>query len=318
MKKIISTIVFALALCGISVVSYASEIEKDISVNAKTQYDITDVVEGVRVDTDEIKVELEDGTVIRATGEFEDTIRLMVMPITKSMTKEWNWLQSVTKKIGENKSCYDIFFINSSGKRVDGGEGSEISVMTNSKIKNLVVYYIEASGQEKKLDSTVEEYAVKFKMMKNGYYTLLSKSIPKKQSSSKPTKKPSNKKTNTSKNDKDVDDDEDEKDRDEDKEDIKDEEEIIEDEDIIDNEDDITDDGDDKTLDDMHDHNDDDEEDVDDDGKRPDGSGTGKEDKDNGLGDIITLLSIVFVFIATGIIFLIILKKKKKEKEDEE
>jgi hypothetical protein len=269
---------------------------------------------------DEIKVELEDGTVIRATGEFEDTVRLMVMPITKSMTKEWNWLQSVTKKIGENKSCYDIFFINSSGKRVDGGEGSQISVMTNSKIKNLAVYYIESNGKEKKLDSTVEEYVVKFKMMKNGYYTLLTKGIPKKQSSSSTTKKPSNKKPTSSKNDNDVDDDNDDKDKDkdedEDKEDIKEEDEIKEEDDFIDDEEDSND----KTLDDLHeDTSDEDDKDKDDSsGKRPDGSSTDYGEKDKSIGDIITLLSIVFVFIGTGIIFLIILKKKKKEKEEEE
>lgn len=311
MRKLVSILVFAITIVGMYSFSYASEIEKDIAVNAKTQYEITDVVEGVRVDEDEIEVELGDGTVIRATGEFEDTIRLMVMPITKSMTKEWNWLQSVTKKIGENKSAYDIFFINSLGKRVDGGEGSQISVMTNSKMKDLSVYYIESTGKETKLESTMEEYVVKFKMMKNGYYTLLTKSIPKKTSNStskskkKTTSKKDNKKNNKDESDK--------VDEEENKDEEKDEEKEQEDTDSIEDND-----NDDTSYEDLYDYSDNDGDDSED--KKPDGSsGNGnKGGNKKSVGDIITLLSIIFVFISTGIIFLIILKKKKKEKDDEE
>lgn len=173
MKKIVCALTFLLSFVVYVVESYGTEIEKDIPVNAKTEVVMEGVKEGVRVKNDEIKVEMDDGTIIRAQGEFEDTIRLMVMPIKKSMKKEWNWLQKATKKIGINKSAYDIFFVNSKGIRVDAGKGSQISVMSRDRQKDINVYFIESDGVQSKLKSKIEEYVVKFKMVKNGYYTLV-------------------------------------------------------------------------------------------------------------------------------------------------
>lgn len=173
MKKIVCALTFLLSFVVCGVESYGAEIEKDIPINAKTEVVMEGVKEGVRVKNDEIKVEMDDGTIIRAQGEFEDTIRLMVMPIKKSMKKEWNWLQKATKKIGINKSAYDIFFVNSKGMRVDAGKGSQISVMSRDRQKDINVYFIESDGVQSKLKSKIEEYVVKFKMVKNGYYTLV-------------------------------------------------------------------------------------------------------------------------------------------------
>ena len=44
------------------------------------------------------------------------------------------------KKIGINKSAYDIFFVNSKGVRVDAGKGSQISVMSRDRLKDINVY----------------------------------------------------------------------------------------------------------------------------------------------------------------------------------
>lgn len=173
MKKIVCvlTFLFSFIMCGVN--CYGAEIEKDIPVNAKTEVIMEGVKEGVRVKENEIKVEMDDGTIIRAEGEFEDTIRLMVMPIKKSMKKEWNWLQKATKRIGINKSAYDIFFVNSKGVRVDAGKGSQISVMSRDRLKDINVYFIGDNGENSKLKSKIEEYVVKFKMVRNGYYTLV-------------------------------------------------------------------------------------------------------------------------------------------------
>ena len=152
---------------------YAAEVEQDIPVNAKSEVLVEGAIEGVRVNDEEIKVEMDDGTVITAQGEFEESIRLMVMPIKKSMKKEWNWLQDVMKRIGVNKSAYDIFFVNSAGVRVDGCQGSQISVMSRDRLKDIHVYFIDSEGEQSKLKSKIEEYVVKFKMVRNGYYTLV-------------------------------------------------------------------------------------------------------------------------------------------------
>lgn len=173
MKKKVCVLTFLLSfiICGGE--CYGAEIEKDISVNARTEVIMESVEEGVRVKENEIKVEMDDGTIITAQGEFEDTIRLMVMPIKKSMKKEWKWLQNATKRIGINKSAYDIFFVNSSGVRVNAGKGSQISVMSRDRIKDINVYFIESDGAQSKLKTKIEEYVVKFKMVRNGYYTLV-------------------------------------------------------------------------------------------------------------------------------------------------
>ena len=107
MKKSVYVLLFIFTLvlvegiwCGFNDAynrSYAAEIEKDIPVNAKTEVVMEGIKEGVRVTDKEIKVELDDGTIITAQGEFEETIRLMVMPIKKSMKEEWSCYKMLQK-----------------------------------------------------------------------------------------------------------------------------------------------------------------------------------------------------------------------------
>lgn len=173
MKKIIYINVFLLIIILFSNVCYAGNIDKDISVKAKSEYKLEGAVEGEKVSNTQQVAKLDDGTIITANGIFDDAISLMVMPIKKNMKKEWEWLQSVTEELGINKSAYDIFFINTRGEKVDLGAGSQISVMSQDKTTDVSVFYIEPDGEKSRLKAILEEYVVKFKMVKNGYYALL-------------------------------------------------------------------------------------------------------------------------------------------------
>ena len=134
--------------------------------------DIEGATEGVKTSDNEIQVELNNGMIISAMGDFEESIRLMVKEI-KSKRKEWNWVNSLTKDIGINKGIYDIFFVNSKGVKVNTGRGTKISILSREKLQKADVYYIRTSSERLKLKSWKEEYTVKFRMIENGYYTLI-------------------------------------------------------------------------------------------------------------------------------------------------
>ena len=140
--------------------------------NIDSNVSIEGAIEGVRVSDEEIRVEIDENTIITAQGSFSDTIRLMVKVIKKTR-KEWNWIKNITKNIGENRSAYDIFFVDKKGKRVDIEEGTRISIMSREKMHNVEVYYINNSKKKIKIKSKKEDYVIKFKMIKNGYYALL-------------------------------------------------------------------------------------------------------------------------------------------------
>lgn len=284
MKKMVCilTFLFSFIMCGVT--CYGAEIEKDIPVNAKTEVIMEGVKEGVRVKDNEIKVEMDDGTIIKAEGEFEDTVRLMVMPIKKSMKKEWNWLQKITKRIGVNKSAYDIFFINSKGVRVDAGKGSQISVMSRDRLKDINVYFIGSNGGQSKLKSKIEEYVVKFKMVRNGYYTLVIAN---------------DNKAGFTKNDNSIKD-------------------ITKTEDDRSKEDALDENSNNKQKDEADNNKQEDENgnlDKKVDGKKNTSSSKTSKSEKKGI-DIAYLLLILGVFVGTVIIFIIILFKKKKDEED--
>ena len=134
--------------------------------------DIEGAIEGVKTSDNEIQVELNNGMRISAMGDFEESIRLMVKEI-KSKRKEWDWVNSLTKDIGINKGIYDIFFVNSKGVKVNTGRGTKISILSREKLQKADVYYIRTSSERLKLKSWKEEYTVKFRMIENGYYTLI-------------------------------------------------------------------------------------------------------------------------------------------------
>ena len=140
--------------------------------NIDSNVSIEGAIEGVRVSDEEIRVQIDENTIITAQGSFSDTIRLMVKVIKKTR-KEWNWIKNITKNIGENRSAYDIFFVDKKGKRVDIEEGTRISIMSREKMHNVEVYYINNSKKKIKIKSKKEDYVIKFKMIKNGYYALL-------------------------------------------------------------------------------------------------------------------------------------------------
>lgn len=173
MKKTIYLSVVMLGIFLLSGVCYAGNIDKSIPIKAKSEYILEGAVEGERKSNTELVAKLDDGTVITANGVFDEAVSLMVMPIKKNMKKEWDWLQSVTEELGINKSAYDIFFINTMGEKVDLGAGSQISVMSQDKTTDVSVFYIESDGEKSRLKAILEEYVVKFKMVKNGYYALL-------------------------------------------------------------------------------------------------------------------------------------------------
>ena len=154
---------------------WAAKEEKEFGVHARTKYGVQDVVEGtVDAKTGEHVVKLDDGKLeIRVNGIIDEAARLMVMPIRKDKKEIWAWLQSITKEIGENKSAYDIFFVDEKGDRIEVGEGSQVSVISNIKTQKVAVYYITDEGQHNALKAIIEAYVVKFNMIRNGYYTLL-------------------------------------------------------------------------------------------------------------------------------------------------
>ena len=274
--------------------SYAAEIEKDIPVNAKTEVVMEGIKEGVRVTDKEIKVELDDGTIITAQGEFEETIRLMVMPIKKSMKEEWSWLQNATKRIGINKSAYDIFFINSSGIRVDGGKGSQISVMSRDRLKVIHVYFIDSEGEQSKLKSKIEEYVVKFKMVRNGYYTLVIANEKKAELNKDDNKIEEVINNNNDNSDKNTDKLDTENDKSENKNESEKNDNNNEDDDILDKDNSDKDNSDNNKV-------------------KPDGSQN--DENDNQGINYRFILMIVGIFLVTGIIFIIILFKRKKDDE---
>ena len=91
----------------------------------------------------------------------------MVKSISKK-EKIWNWLKSITDDLGINKGSFDIFFVNTSGKRINTGKVTKISIWSNERKQDIEVYYIRSNGDKVKLRSSKEEYTVQFKMIKNG------------------------------------------------------------------------------------------------------------------------------------------------------
>ena len=175
MKKKIFVLSLLLMIGVLSTTAWAAKEEKEFGVHARTKYGVKDVVEGtVDEKTGEHVVMLEDGKLqIRVNGIIDEAARLMVMPIRKDKKEIWAWLQSITKEIGENKSAYDIFFVDEKGDRIEVGEGSQVSVISNVRTQKVAVYYITDAGEHNPLKAIIEEYVVKFNMIRNGYYTLL-------------------------------------------------------------------------------------------------------------------------------------------------
>lgn len=129
-------------------------------------------IEGVKNDNGDIIVKLNDGTIISANGAFDDQIRLMVRVIKKTR-KEWSWIKNITKKYGKSTIAYDIFFADSTGKRVNASGNTKISIISREKNQNIEVYYLNSDGESVKLKSKKEKYTVKFNMKENGYYSLV-------------------------------------------------------------------------------------------------------------------------------------------------
>ena len=178
MKKALFVLLIIINICVVSTSSYAANMEDDFNVYAKAEVTIKDVVVAKKdVSTGEYIAKMPDGVIVKAKpkSKIPDTIQLMVMPIKKNINKEWEWLQSITKTLGVNKSAYDIFFVNSKGERVNTSNGCEISVISTERRQDVHVFYIDSDGEKSELRSRIENYAVKFNMVKNGFYTLLVK-----------------------------------------------------------------------------------------------------------------------------------------------
>ena len=311
MKKLVVISSIIILIYMFTIPAYAANISDGFNVDAKTSYEIKDVVVGVEDEkTGELVAKLPDGVVIKAKGRFSETIRLMVMPIRKETNEEWNWLQSITKTTGVNKSAYYFFFMDDKGKRVEAGEGCEISVKSNVRTQNVHVYYITSGGLKKELKSFIEDYVVKFNMVRNGFYTLtvrdsnkdIEQDLKKDEDGIKGKDKYKNNKDN--KDNKDNNDEDDKKDNNEDEKDKSDDQEDVSDgekeEDGGDGDDEI---------------NDDDAYDSDDSEEVQLGSGTSnmQEKEPINWGIIIVILIIMIIIF---IIFIIISRKKKKEDED--
>lgn len=129
-------------------------------------------IEGIKNDKGDIIVKLNDGTIISANGNFDEQIRLMVRAIKKTR-KEWTWIKNITKNFGNSIFAYDIFFVNSSGIRVNTNTKTNISIISREKNKNIEVYYLDSNSNSVKLNSKKENYTIKFTMNKNGYYSLV-------------------------------------------------------------------------------------------------------------------------------------------------
>ncbi|MBE5934336.1 MAG: hypothetical protein E7262_00915 [Lachnospiraceae bacterium] len=271
------------------------EIEEEKDVTVKSEVVIDDVYASEKDPvTGDLVVKLPKGPVIRAAGKFEDTIRLMIRPIKKEKKRqEWNWLQGITKKVGVNKSAYDIFFVNSKGIRVEAGRGCEVSVISNEKRQDVFVYYIENSGDKRQLKSYIEEYVVKFKMVKNGYYTLLVKNGDKELEE------------DFSKGD----DDKSDKDKDKDKQE--------EDDELSDK--DKQDDDDDKDQEEEDNEEEDDDDSEDD--KEPDGAALDDDLQEltaqSEQIDIKVLVIAITILVLLLFLIFFLWKKKKKEEEEE-
>ncbi|MBE5934460.1 MAG: hypothetical protein E7262_01545 [Lachnospiraceae bacterium] len=175
MKRKVFVLTLLLMIIVCSFCAYAAKDQKEFGVHARTMYSVEDAVVGtVDTKTGEHVVNLDDGKLqIRVSGIIDEAARLMVMPIKKDKKEVWSWLQSITKEIGENKSAYDIFFVDDRGERIEVGEGSQVSVISNVRQQKVAVYYITDAGEHNALKSIIEEYVVKFNMIRNGYYTLL-------------------------------------------------------------------------------------------------------------------------------------------------
>ena len=179
MKRVLLVLLIIINICIISTSSFAANLEDEFNVYAKSEVTIKDAVVAKKDEsTGDYVAKMADGVIVKARpkGTIPDTIQLMVMPIKKNINKEWEWLQSITKTLGVNKSAYDIFFVNSKGKRVNTSAGCEISVISTERRQDVHVFYIDNDGKKSELKSRIENYAVKFNMVRNGFYTLLVKS----------------------------------------------------------------------------------------------------------------------------------------------
>lgn len=102
---------------------------------------------------------------------FDVGISLVVHCVQPHETEPYRWFKSCTIDM-DNPIYLDIYFVDSSGMRVDIAQSADIIFRTESGYTVKDVYLLDRDGRLHSANATVEENIIKFTIMSAGYYVI--------------------------------------------------------------------------------------------------------------------------------------------------
>ncbi len=178
MKRALSIISAVLLLSLSALPCYAAETTKtelgkeDIGVYINASHTPASGTVGTPIDDGKYTVETPDGTEITVKPEtVVEGLSLVVYPIPATDADAYKWFEDSAKDLGNKRYYYDIYFVNTTGSRVDGGT-CEVTITLPDGYGTPKTALLGKDGKLTAIANSVDGSMVKFSLNGNGYYVL--------------------------------------------------------------------------------------------------------------------------------------------------
>ena len=148
-------------------------------IAGKTEYLTSSVQNG------KAEIQLPDGRRIVVSGVTDNSLTLVVYPITSQDTEAWEWFATCLEGKGKNISPFEIYFIDKKGNRiaVDG-----VTISLSDALKNSSAFSLNSKGTLKTLSVQSRDGQISFQADGSYYYVLAEK--PEQDIPNEPTTQP--------------------------------------------------------------------------------------------------------------------------------
>lgn len=148
-------------------------------IAGKTEYLTSPVKNG------KAEIHLPDGRRIVVSGVTDNSLTLVVYPITSQDTEAWEWFATCLEGKGKNISPFEIYFIDKKGNRiaVDG-----VTISLSDALKNSSAFSLNSKGTLKTLSVQSRDGQISFQADGSCYYVLAEK--PEQDIPNEPTTQP--------------------------------------------------------------------------------------------------------------------------------
>lgn len=118
------------------------------------------------------EIQLPDGRRIVISGVTDNSLTLVVYPITSQDTEAWEWFAACLEGKGKNISPFEIYFTDKKGNRiaVDG-----VTISLSDALKNSSAFSLNSNGTLKTLSVQSRDGQISFQADGSYYYVLAEK-----------------------------------------------------------------------------------------------------------------------------------------------